>query len=183
MSGHSPRSVELSESGRAARADLTKKPDGVLEAIAEKHGLALRDVLGLLPPGQAFSIHGAVFEEVWQQLTSWGDVLFLIHNCNGVFEIKTALPPGTHRLDYFNIHGDGPLSGHLRADLCQSIWFVDRLFFGRRSCSIQFLDAEGEAMFKIYVRRDAERELDSEQLERFETLKVRFSREESSCSF
>jgi hypothetical protein len=38
---------------RAARADLVAKPDGVLEAIAEKHSLSLRDVLALLSDVQA----------------------------------------------------------------------------------------------------------------------------------
>ncbi|MFT4097185.1 MAG: heme utilization cystosolic carrier protein HutX [Rhodoblastus sp.] len=159
---------------QAARADIEANPDGVLEAVAEKHGLTLHDILGLLPDGQATRAAGAQFEELWRELTTWGDVLFLLHNQHGVFEIKTALPPGSFGRGYFNIHGDAPLGGHLRAERCGSIWFVDRPFFGRRSCSIQFFDTDGVGMFKIFVRRDAARELDPAQLARFEAAAAAF---------
>jgi putative heme iron utilization protein len=35
--------------------------------------------------------------------------------------------------------------------------FVDRPFFGRRSCSLQFIHIDGGAMFKVFVRRDEKR--------------------------
>jgi hypothetical protein len=44
---------------------------------------------------------------------------------------------------------------------------------GRASSSIQFFNEAGEAMFKIFVRRDAARELVPEQLQRFDALRVR----------
>lgn len=157
----------------AALVDLQAKPDGVLEAVADRHGLTLRDVLELLPPAQAAAVDGARFDEVWEALTGWGEVLFLLHGRNGVFEIKSALPPGTKGQGYFNIHGDAPLGGHIRADRCASIWFIDRPFFGRRSCSVQFLDADGETMFKVFVARDAARELDAAQLALFDDLRRR----------
>ena len=169
--------VDIPAALQAARADLIAKPDGVLEAVAEKHGLSLRSVLSLLPDSQATAAKGVSFDDIWSELTSWGTVLFLIHNAHGVFEIKTALPSGSRSSDYFNIHGEAPLGGHLRADRCGSIWFVDRPFFGRRACSILFLDTDGASMFKIYVRRGPARELDPEQLEKFETLRHRFQTE------
>ena len=159
----------------AAAADLAAAPDGVLEAIAERHGLPLGAVLGLLPADQAAAIPGEAFEAIWTDLTSWGQVLFLIHDRNGVFEIKTALPPGSHGRGYFNIHGDAPLGGHLKADRCAAIWFVDRPFFGRRSCSVQFFDAEGHSMFKVFVARDASRTLDVAQIDRFERLRTAYA--------
>ncbi len=155
----------------AARADLAAKPDGVLETVAESHGLTIADVLGLLPPEAARAVEGGRFEEIWQALTGWGTVLFLVHGVNGVFEIKTALPPGTSGRGWFNIHGDTPLGGHLRADRCATIWFVDRPFFGRRSCSLWFVDGDGAAMFKVFVARDAARDLDAAQVARFEALR------------
>lgn len=158
----------------AAAADLAAAPDGVLEAVAERHGLPLAAVLGLLPPEQASAIPGQAFEAIWTDLTGWGQVLFLIHDRNGVFEIKTALPPGSHGRGFFNIHGDTPLGGHLKADRCAAIWFVDRPFFGRRSCSVQFFDADGHSMFKVFVARDAARTLDAAQLDRFERLRAAY---------
>ncbi len=156
----------------AALVDLHAKPDGVLEAVADEHGLTMRDVLGLLPDSQASLVPGSAFEDIWGALTGWGEVLFLLHGQNGVFEIRTALPPGTRGRGYFNIHGDTPLGGHLRADRCAEIWFVDRLFFGKRSCSLQFLDHDGDVMFKVFVVRDAARKLDGHQLVLFEDLRA-----------
>jgi putative heme utilization carrier protein HutX len=71
----------------------------------------------------------------------------------------------------FNIHEDSPLGGHLRIARCAAIYFVDRPFFGRRSCSLQFINLDGGAMFKVFVGRDEKRELLSEQLARFERLR------------
>ena len=159
----------------AALADLSEKPDGVLEAIAEKHGLPLRAVVGLLPAEAAVIVPGALFQALWEEIRDWGEVLFLIHGRNGVFEIRTALPPGTLGRGFFNIHGDTPLGGHLRIDRCIDIAFVDRPFFGRRSLSIQFFDGDGEAMFKIFVARGADRELDPGQIVRFENARRRFA--------
>jgi putative heme utilization carrier protein HutX len=159
---------------QAARADIDANPDGVLESLAEKHSLTMKDMLALLPEGQACRLAGVEFEKVWGELTGWGDILFLLHNQHGVFEIKTTLPQGAFGRGYFNIHGETALGGHLRAERCESIWFVDRPFFGRRSCSIQFLDQDGVVMFKIYVRRGKDRELDAGQLAKFESARRAF---------
>lgn len=166
----------------AALVDLHAKPDGVLEAVADKHGLTMRDVLGLLPGPQATVVAGAAFEDIWGALTGWGEVLFLLHGRHGVFEIETALPPGTKGQGYFNIHGDTPLGGHLRADRCAEIWFIDRPFFGKRSCSLQFLDHEGDTMFKVFVARDAARRLDERQLALFEDLRAGWIRPQEAAS-
>jgi putative heme utilization carrier protein HutX len=157
----------------AALVDLRAKPDGVLEQVAERHGLSIADVLRLLPTGEAVAVAGDRFAEIWSELGSWGEVLFLLHGVNGVFEIRSALPPGTFARGFFNIHGETPLGGHIRADRCRSIVFVDRPFFGRRSCSLWFLDGDGAAMFKVFVARDAARDLDADQLARFEDLRAR----------
>jgi heme iron utilization protein len=54
------------------------------------------------------------------------------------------------------------------AGICAS---PDRPFFGRRSCSLQFINIEGGAMFKVFVGRDEKRELFAGQLARFERLR------------
>jgi putative heme iron utilization protein len=40
---------------------------------------------------------------------------------------------------------------------------------------VQFLNGDGEAMFKIFVGRDAERRLKADQVERFAQLERRFA--------
>jgi putative heme iron utilization protein len=44
---------------------------------------------------------------------------------------------------------------------------------GRPSCSLQFFNGNGEAMFKVFVRRDERRNLIAEQVERFDALRAR----------
>jgi len=46
---------------------------------------------------------------------------------------------------------------------------------GRESCSVQFFDRDGEAMFKVFVRRLPDRSLDPAQVARFEALKAIFA--------
>lgn len=58
-----------------------------------------------------------------------------------------------------------------------AIYFVDRPFFGRRSCSVQFINVDGEAMFKVFVGRDESRNMRPEQLARFERLREKFATE------
>jgi putative heme iron utilization protein len=41
--------------------------------------------------------------------------------------------------------------------------------------SVQFFNAEGEAMFKVYVGRDEDRRLRADQVERFLQLQVRLA--------
>jgi putative heme utilization carrier protein HutX len=157
----------------AARIDaaLLEKPDGILEMVAGKCEASLWQVFQRLPAGQAVAIAGDRFEELWAGLTTWGTVLFIVHTEDIVLECEGALPPGTSSHGYFNIHGDSPLGGHIRASNCARIVFVDRAFHGRRSCSVQFLNASGNAMFKVFVRRDKQRELLTEQVAQFEALR------------
>jgi putative heme utilization carrier protein HutX len=164
--------VTVKEKPPSVREALALKPDGVLEMIAAQCGVPLRSVFDELPEGAAKSVPASRFEELWQALTEWGDVLFIVHTKDIVLECKGALPPGSSAQGYFNIHGLSPIGGHIKADRCAAIYFIDRLFHGRRSCSVQFMNGEGEAMFKVFVPRDDKRELLSEQLAKFEALRA-----------
>jgi heme iron utilization protein len=155
----------------AIRGTLAEQADGVLDDVARRHGVPLRVVLDLLPSAAARQAPGARFVEIWNELTGWGSVTFIVHTEDGVFETKAPLPPGSEARGYFNIHGESPLGGHIRAARCAAIYFVDRPFFGRRSCSIQFINVDGGAMFKVFVGRDEKRELIPDQLARFEQLR------------
>lgn len=155
----------------AIRATLAEQPDGVLDDVARRHDVPLRVVLDLLPGKAARRAPGARFAEIWGELTAWGPVTFIVHTEDGVFETKAPLSPGSEARAYFNIHGGSPLGGHIRAARCAAIYFVDRPFFGRRSCSLQFINIDGGAMFKVFVGRDEKRELIADQLSRFERLR------------
>jgi putative heme utilization carrier protein HutX len=164
--------------GAAIRAALEAKPDGVLDEIARAAGAPLSAVLEALPASAAARVLGARFADVWRDLTEWGPVTFIVHTEDGVFETKATLPPGSASRGYFNIHGDSPLGGHIRADRCAAIYFVDRPFFGRRSCSVWFMNHDGGAMFKVFVGRDEKRELLPDALQRFERLRTQETTEQ-----
>ena len=157
-------------------AALAEKPDGVLEMVAGKCEANLWQVFQRLPAGQAVAIAGDKLEELWKDLTAWGQVLFIVHTDDIVLECEGALPPGTSSHGYFNIHGDSPIGGHIKASNCSRIVFVDRAFHGRRSCSAQFLNAAGNAMFKVFVCRNKQRELLADQVKLFESLRDKFTR-------
>jgi heme iron utilization protein len=153
-------------------AAISAKPDGVLEAMAQSAGATLLQVMRRLPGDGITLLPATQFDAVWNALQNWGEVLFIVHTDDIVLECASALPEGSHGHGYFNIHGDSPIGGHIKASNCEAIAIVDRPFHGKRSCSVQFLNASGNAMFKVFVRRDKHRQLLPDQLEKFEALKA-----------
>jgi putative heme utilization carrier protein HutX len=154
-----------------ALAALAEKPDGVIEQIAVKAEVTPADVLAVLPEGAAVVVSSEKWEPIWKDLTSWGEILMIVHTEDIVLEVEGQLPEGSEGHGWFNIHGDSPIGGHIRKERCVSIAFVDRGFHGRRSCSVWFMNADGKAMFKVFVRRDKERNLLEDQVARFEALR------------
>jgi putative heme utilization carrier protein HutX len=157
-----------------ALAALAEKPDGIVEAIATTADVTVAEILEILPQGSAVIAGKEHFLDIWAEMASWGIVLFLVHTEDVVAEIDGVLPMGSEGHGWFNIHGDSPIGGHIRKDNCASITFVDRAFHGRRSCSVWFMNAKGAAMFKVFVKRDENRELVVEQLAKFEALRDRY---------
>ncbi len=165
------------DEARRARAiaALGEKPDGVVEAIAAKAEVTPVEILALLPDGAATSAPENAFEAIWGEMTGWGEVLFIVHTDDIVLEAEGSLPAGSEGHGWFNIHGDSPIGGHIARKNCAGITFVDRAFHGRRSCSVWFMNQKGAAMFKVFVKRDAARELIAEQLAKFEALRDRYA--------
>lgn len=161
-----------SERRERAIAALAEKPDGVIEQIAAKAEVTPAEVLSVLPEGAAVVVPAQQWERIWTDLSSWGEILMIVHTEDIVLEVEGRLPNGSEGHGWFNIHGDSPIGGHIRKERCVSIAFVDRGFHGRRSCSVWFMNADGKAMFKVFVRRDKERNLLDEQVKRFETLRA-----------
>ncbi len=160
-----------SERRERALAALAEKPDGVIEQIAAKAEVTPAEVLAILPEGAAVVVPSEKWEPIWKDLTSWGEILMIVHTEDIVLEVEGQLPEGSEGHGWFNIHGDSPIGGHIRKERCVSIAFVDRGFHGRRSCSVWFMNADGKAMFKVFVRRDKERNLLEDQVARFEALR------------
>lgn len=158
-----------------ALAALAEKPDGIVESIAAAADVTPAEILEILPEGSAVIAPKESFLDIWNELTTWGIVLFLVHTEDVVAEIDGELPVGSEGHGWFNIHGDSPIGGHLKAENCTHIVFVSRPFMGRPSRSMQFFNGAGEAMFKIFVRRDDKRELLPEQVACFDALRAKLA--------
>jgi putative heme utilization carrier protein HutX len=169
--GQTPTADELT----ALRVQLARNPGGILESLAGEHGVPLRTVIECLPRETWSTAAGIRFCEVLDDVVGWGPVTVIVHTPDGVFEWGGPLPPGTLGRGYFNLQGQGGLTGHLRPDRCHSIVFLRRPFMGKQTASIQFLNPEGQAMFKIFVGRDATGELRADALARFEALERRLT--------
>lgn len=154
-----------------AAAALAEKPDGLVEAIAAGAGLTPADILAVLPEGAAVSTDASRFDAIWNEMRGWGEVLMVVQTGDIVLEVPGHLPEGSESHGWFNIHDDSPIAGHIKKDHCTGIALVDRGFHGRRSCSVWFMNAAGSAMFKIFVRRDENKQLRAEQLVKFEALR------------
>lgn len=153
------------------RERLAKNADGVLEQIAREYGVSTFEAVEALPDAHRAIIPGSAFETILSALTAWGPVVFIVHTPDIVLECEGPIPPGAVGRGYFNLHGDSPIGGHIKAENCTQIAFVSRPFMGRESRSVQFFNGAGEAMFKIFVRRDEKRELIKEQVALFDELK------------
>jgi putative heme utilization carrier protein HutX len=154
-------------------ARLALNADGILEQIAREYGVSTLEVVRNLLPDHRSVVQGSAFEPIMQDVTTWGDILFIVHTPDIVLECSGPLPPGTFGRGYYNVHGESPIGGHIRAENCAAIAFVSRPFMGRPSRSIQFFNTAGEAMFKIFVRRDEKRELIADQVAKFDALRER----------
>jgi hypothetical protein len=174
----------MSEMIREATADaaleplherLAKNPDGIVERIAREYGVSTLAVVEALPPAHRTLVKGEHFADVMKDLESWGEVLFIVHTPDIVLECAGKIPSGTFGRGYYNIHGDSPIGGHIRAEACARIVFLARPFMGRQSCSVQFFNGDGEAMFKVFVRRDEKREMLADQVAKFEAMRSKYA--------
>ncbi len=155
------------------RQALAEKPDGVLEALASAHGLALQVVAECLPAEKWKRVAGEHFVDVMKDISTWGDVTFLVHTKDAIVEVEGRLPGGGVGHGFYNFKGGSALGGHLRLSNCRAILFLRRPFMGTETRSVQFFNADGEAMVKIFVGRDEKRRLKADQLERFDALESR----------
>jgi len=153
---------------------IAASPGDLLEQIAREYGVSTLEVVRNLPAEQGTVVPGEAFADIMQDITAWGDILFLIHNGDIVLECTGALPAGSFGHGYYNIHGESPIGGHIKADNCKAIAFVAR-GLKRVSMSVQFYNGAGDAMFKIFVARDEQRELKPDQVAKFEALRARYA--------
>lgn len=157
-----------------SHADLTRalveNPGAVIEEFAKTHGVTPRAVIEALPPQMRTIADGSAFVEAMVDIGSWGDVTFIVHTDDGIFESSGPVPAGSVSRGYYNIPGGGALHGHLRHERCGGVAFVERPFMGRASAFVAFMNVDGGIMFKVFVGGDEKRELKTGQLASFRGL-------------
>lgn len=158
------------------RAQLADKPSGVLEMLAAENGVSLQTVTECLPEASRSFAPGECAEAVMADMAEWGAVTVLVHTQDIILECKGTLPKGKTARGFYNLDHGSPIGGHFRLDQCVTLAFVRRPFMGSDSCSVSFFNGRGEAMFKIFVGRDDNRQLIASQVERFTALQERFGK-------
>ena len=158
--------------GTLARA-LAENPGVVIEEAVKTHGVTPRQVIEALPAEMWAIGPGGAFVEAMVDIGSWGDVTFIVHTDDGIFEASGRVPPGEVGRGYYNVPGGGALHGHLRHERCGGVAFVERSVMGRSSAFVAFLNVDGGIMFKVFVGRDEARNMKPDQLAAFAKLRER----------
>lgn len=156
------------------RGVMAADPGAVFEQVAHDHGVTVQAALAALPEGMARFAPGESFGEAMAEIAEWGDVTVIVHTDDGIFEFTGPVPPGKEGRGYFNLAGRTGFHGHLRAERCAAIAFLEREFMGRASASVLFVNVDGGFMFKVFVgRATSGGELRPDQLAAFRSLAER----------
>ncbi len=169
------QNLSYAEKIEQIRQAIAEKPDGILESLAGQFAVPIQTVVECLPADHLARIDGSRFVDVLTDISEWGDIIFIVHTKDAIVEFSGPMPKGKIGHGMYNLQDGGlGLSGHLRPENCKSILLVRRPFMGMETMSVQFFNAEGETIFKIYVGRDEQRKLKTDQIERFNRLEALF---------
>lgn len=159
---------------------LEKKPDAVLEFISRDLGIPLSHVIDCLPPAEVTRIPATGFAAMMSELATLGQITLILHTEDIVLECKGQIPEGSFGRGYYNIHGESPIGGHIKAENCGAIYLLSREMMGRPSHVAIFCNHQGEAMFKVYLGRDEKRNLIPKQVSKFQEIRENFSQPEAA---
>lgn len=152
------------------KAYMAENPGGVIEDVARDKNVTARAVIEALPDEMRSFAPGSGFVAAMQDIAAWGEVTTIIHTEDGIFEITEPVGGGEIGRGYYNIMKPKGMHGHLRHDRCGGIAFVERPFMGKSSAFVAFLNVDGGVMFKVFVGRDENRAVKTDQLEKFRAL-------------
>jgi len=154
------------------RKYMAENPGAVIEDAARERGVTPRAIIEALPDEMRRFVPGDRFESVMQDIAEWGDVTFIVHTDDAIFEFTGLVPKGQMGHGYFNLMQPKGLHGHFRPQRCATIAFVERTFRNKSSAFIAFVNIEGGIMYKVFVGRDESGALLSDQVSRFRGLAV-----------
>ena len=156
------------------RQSLEKNPGQVLEMLAAQNQCSFEDVIRCLPEENVRQIEGSRIVEILQAVAAWNEsVTFIAHTPDAIVEVSGKLPNGKVGRGFYNFdhpEPDGGVHGHIYYENCASIYLLERPFMGKATCSLNFINRNGGAMFKIFVGRDEAGELKQHQIEAMRKL-------------
>ena len=156
------------------RQSLEKNPGQVLEMLAAQNQCSFEDVIRCLPEENVRQTEGSRIVEILQAVAAWDEsVTFIAHTPDAIVEVSGKLPNGKVGRGFYNFdhpETDGGVHGHIYYENCASIYLLERPFMGKATCSLNFINRNGGAMFKIFVGRDEVGELKQHQIEAMRKL-------------
>ena len=156
------------------RQSLEKNPGQVLEMLAAQNQCSFEDVIRCLPEENVRQTEGSRIVETLQAIAAWDEsVTFIAHTPDAIVEVSGKLPNGKVGRGFYNFdhpETDGGVHGHIYYENCASIYLLERPFMGKATCSLNFINRNGGAMFKIFVGRDEAGELKQHQIEAMRKL-------------
>ncbi|MBP3730812.1 MAG: heme utilization cystosolic carrier protein HutX [Mailhella sp.] len=152
---HCGRCRQQSGSALSVSAALKQKRPWVLGALARACGMTEKEAAKELPCEMCVFAPGHAFEKIWKSISGWDSAIFVSQQ--GGFGVKYCgrIPEGRAVSGIYHFSGEGPLSGHVRLDSISEICFLSLPFMGRETCSVQFFDLDGSAMFAVHVGKVA----------------------------
>lgn len=132
---------------------MQEKKPFTISTFAEMYGVSDLEVCYAMPENMCSIIDGSYFETVWKELAAWEKATVIILHKGSAFEISTKINEGVFGHGYYNIMGESPLEGHIKANEIHSIVFSTMPFMGLESLSVLFFDKTGGLIFSVYAGR------------------------------
>ena len=154
---------------------LVENPEISTIDIAKQLDKSEYEILQNIDQDIAKAIDAKHFDAIIEDIATWGKILMIKITPSFVIEIKDTMPTGTYGHGYYNFDStESTISGHLKVSDIDKIIFVSKKHRGMISHSVVFYDQNGEHIFKVFLTRDENREILSEQLDKFIALKNSF---------
>ncbi len=163
------------EQARIIRERVAENPNVMLMRVAKELDMPEAAAVAALPEEMRVPAPSEDFVSIWETMTGWEQVLFLVVNDGVIAEVKGRLPKGEFGHGFFNIHEqDNPIGGHIRVDEIGAIWLVSKPMFNLETHSVQIFDKAGKPMFSVYMGRDEKREILPDVLAGYRELRARY---------
>lgn len=153
---------------------LTSRAPVTISSMAKQLACTDWQAVLALPKDNASIVRDDVtFAQVWQALCAWPRATLFIMHGEHVFEIQAKLTEGKEGMGYYNIFGEGAVTGHLKSDAVAHMALLSVPFMGRESHYVAFFGKDEAVQFCVYVGRENHKLIEA-ALEGFKSMKREF---------